>query len=167
MAEQCIFNPQDAGLHTTGHPAPRDGRGFVRLKGPPAMRTFFLTLFGWWHNATWGTSFFTWRKGVQVGTDDQGNRYYRERSGPKNGNGRRWVIYNGNIDASRVPPEWHGWIHHTVDAPPTEKPLAVKAWEKPHQPNRTGSAEAYAPAGSLNAGGKRARAVGDYEAWKP
>jgi NADH:ubiquinone oxidoreductase subunit len=126
------------------------------------IRTFFLTLFGWWHNATWGTSLFTWRKGEQVGTDEQGNRYYHERGGK-----RRWVIYNGDIDASRVPPEWHGWIHHTVNAPPTEKPLVTKAWEKPHQPNLTGTALAYAPAGSLNASGKRTHAVVDYEAWKP
>jgi NADH:ubiquinone oxidoreductase subunit len=127
-----------------------------------AFRDFFLTLFGWWHNATWGTQFFTWRKGVEVGKDDQGNRYYREKNGA-----RRWVIYKGDIEASRVPPEWHAWMHHTVDAPPTERPPVVKPWEKPHEANHTGTAMAYAPPGSLSAGGQRARASGDYKAWKP
>jgi NADH:ubiquinone oxidoreductase subunit len=126
------------------------------------VRTFFITLFGWWHNATWGTSFYTWRKGEQVGTDAQGNRYFRERGGD-----RRWVLYNGDIEASRVPPDWHGWIHHTVDTLPSQSPMLVKAWQKPHQPNLTGSSLAYVPSGSLNASGKRARATGDYEAWKP
>jgi NADH:ubiquinone oxidoreductase subunit len=159
------YNPIHAGLDI---PARVAVKAELDFEGSfMGVRSFFLTLFGWWHNATWGTSLFTWRKGIAVGTDDQGNRYFREKNGPKNSKGRRWVIYNGDIDASRVPPEWHGWMHHTVDVPPTERPPVVKAWEKPHQPNLTGSALAYAPAGSLSAGGKRARATGDYEAWKP
>ena len=41
---------------------------------------------------------------------------------------RRWVIYNGYAEASTIPPSWHGWMHHTVDTPPTDetyKPHAV------------------------------------------
>jgi NADH:ubiquinone oxidoreductase subunit len=118
--------------------------------------------FTWWHGQTWGTWLFTRRKGERVGADDQGNIYYRERGG-----NRRWVIYQGDIEASRVPPEWHGWLHHTVAQPPTEKPPLVKVWEKSHQPNQTGTKGAYFPAGSLNVGGVRAKASGDYEAWSP
>ena len=40
-------------------------------------------------------------------------------------------------------------------------------WQKEHLPNLTGTPEAYRPAGSLERGGKRARATGDYEAWQP
>ena len=36
---------------------------------------------------------------------------------------RRWVIYKGYADASRVPSDWHGWLHHTFDTPPSEPPL--------------------------------------------
>lgn len=118
--------------------------------------------FTWWKEASWGTALFTRRKGVRVGTDDQGNVYYRERNGE-----RRWVIYNGDIEASRVPPEWHAWLHYTVDAPPSEKPPLVKAWEKQHVANQTGSLGAYFPAGSLNARASRPKATGDYEAWRP
>ena len=64
-----------------------------------------------------------------------------------------------------VSPEWHGWLHHTWDEPPTEKPLAKKAWEKPHVENLTGTAEAYAPAGSIRKAQPAART--DYEAWTP
>ncbi|MFZ5609864.1 MAG: NADH:ubiquinone oxidoreductase subunit NDUFA12 [Pseudomonadota bacterium] len=126
------------------------------------MLRFLTRFFTWWHDSTYGTALYTWRKGVRVGTDEGGNVYYRERNGP-----RRWVIYKGEIEASRIPPEWHAWLHYTVDAPPSERPPAVKVWEKPHVPNLSGTAQAYAPPGSLAAGGQRSRATGDYEAWRP
>lgn len=114
----------------------------------------------WWNSQTLGTQLFTWRKGIRVGTDDQGNVYYQNKDGS-----RRWVIYNGEAEASRVSPDWHGWLHHTWPHPPTEKPLAHKPWEAPHQENLTGTPAAYAPAGSIRAGAPAARR--DYEAWVP
>jgi NADH:ubiquinone oxidoreductase subunit len=119
-------------------------------------------LFVWWRDATPGTFLTTWFSGVKVGGDGFGNRYYQSRDGK-----RRWVIYAGTVEASRVPPEWHGWLHHTFDKPPTEEPLKVQAWEAPHVPNLTGTKDAYHPEGSLWAGGKRPPATGDYEAWRP
>jgi NADH:ubiquinone oxidoreductase subunit len=64
-----------------------------------------------------------------------------------------------------VPAEWHGWLHHTFDENPAEKPLAHKAWEKPHHDNLTGTALAYAPAGSIRRDHPAGRR--DYEAWQP
>lgn len=131
-------------------------------------------IFTWWTDYTIGTWLHTVLHGEKVGEDDQGNIYYRAKNGAKNAvktgaktRERRWVIYNGTVEASRVPPEWHAWLHKTVDLPPTEAPPVVKAWEKPHQENLTGSPEAYAPKGSLDRGGVRAKATGDYEAWRP
>ena len=126
------------------------------------MKRFLSHIFTWWNDYTLGTRLFTWRKGEYVGSDDQGNRYFRERGGK-----RRWVVYNGAIEASRIPPEWHLWLHYTSDAPPTEQPLQQRPWEKAHKPNLTGTVQAYFPPGSLAAGGKRAEATGDYEAWTP
>ncbi|SHH72559.1 NADH:ubiquinone oxidoreductase subunit NDUFA12 [Cognatishimia maritima] len=114
----------------------------------------------WWNGQTLNTQFFTWRKGEKVGEDDQGNSYYRNADDSK-----RWVIYNGEAEASRVGPDWHGWLHRTYDEVPSEKPLKHKAWEKPHQENLTGTALAYAPAGSIRAGAPVERS--DYEAWQP
>ncbi|TXG83007.1 MAG: NADH:ubiquinone oxidoreductase subunit NDUFA12 [Sphingomonadales bacterium] len=122
----------------------------------------FKNIFVWWDDATWGTRLFTAQRGEKIGTDTDGNAYYRERNGS-----RRWVIYKGDAEASRVPPEWHAWLHYTVDTPPSERPPVVKTWEKPHVANQTGGAGAYAPPGSLDAGGKRAPATGDYQAWRP
>ena len=80
---------------------------------------------------------------------------------------RRWVIYAGTVEASRVPPDWHGWLHHTVDEPPTAAAPKTKPWEARHKPNLTGTADAYRPDGSLWKGARRPHATGDYEAWRP
>ena len=114
----------------------------------------------WWNGQTLNTQLFTWRKGVKVGEDTEGNQYYRTRS-----DDRRWVIFNGEAEASRVSPDWHGWLHHTWDTPPSEQPLKHKEWEKPHEENQTGSDHAYAPAGSLRYGAPTQHK--DYEAWQP
>ncbi len=114
----------------------------------------------WWNGQTLNTQLFTWRKGVKVGEDAQGNIFYRNSD-----DSRRWVIFNGEAEASRVDPEWHGWLHRTWDTPPTEAPLPRKDWEKPHEANLTGTALAYAPKGSIRRAAPEARQ--DYEAWSP
>lgn len=114
----------------------------------------------WWNGQTLNTQLYTWRKGVMVGEDAQGNRFFQTRDGK-----RRWVIYNGESEASRVSPEWHGWLHFTWDKPPTEAPVRHKSWEKPHQENLTGTALAYAPPGSIRRPEPVVRS--DYEAWRP
>ncbi|RGP39724.1 NADH dehydrogenase [Altererythrobacter insulae] len=126
----------------------------------------FGKIFTWWNGATIGTMLYTARKGEQVGTDAQGNKYYRSK--PKEGEReRRWVIYDGNNDASRVPAEWHGWLHGAFDDVPESHLPPAKIWEVDYTPNATGTANAYRPAGALERGGKRAKASGDYEAWSP
>jgi NADH:ubiquinone oxidoreductase subunit len=113
-----------------------------------------------------GTLLFTWLNGTRVGTDTQGNVYYQERRERPGLRRRRWVMYRrGPVEASRVPPEWHAWLHYTTAAP-----LRVEdrpAWAKPHQPNRTGTPLAYRPAGHDYSGGVRAQAAADYESWTP
>lgn len=121
---------------------------------------FLKSLVTWWNSQTLNTRFHTWRHGVRVGEDQQGNIYYETRDAK-----RRWVIFNGEAEASRVNADWHGWLHHTFKDAPTDKPLAHKAWEKPHQENLTGTDMAYVPAGSLRAAKPASRS--DYEAWQP
>lgn len=114
----------------------------------------------WWNGATLNTLLDTWRHGERVGEDEAGNVFYQTEGGK-----RRWVIFNGEAEATRVGPEWHGWLHHTWDEPPTKRPLPKKAWEKPHLPNLTGTPGAYAPAGSIRRSAPVERT--DYEAWTP
>ncbi|MCY4549728.1 MAG: NADH:ubiquinone oxidoreductase subunit NDUFA12 [Defluviicoccus sp.] len=116
---------------------------------------------------TIATRIFTWLKGEPVGRDDSGNRYYREKPAPEGRPERRWVIYQGEAEASRVPPQWHAWLHRTVDEVPSEEGSPKRPWQKPHRPNMTGTPDAYRPPGHVLSGAGRARARSEYESWKP
>lgn len=135
-----------------------------------ATMEFLKQIFTWWNGQTIGTRFHTWRKGERVGEDEFGNIYYRTRGGVKDkalGFDRRWVIYNGEAEGSRVPPGWSGWLQHRTDTLPTEDGYQAREWELPHKANMTGTPEAYRPAGSTMSTGKRPAATGDYKAWTP
>src|SRR6516164_6918297 len=104
---------------------------------------------------TLGTRLLTWLRGELVGTDSFGNRYYREkgnrplrRGGGRASREKRWVMYNGEPEGSKVPAEWHAWLHHTVDELPRADRMRYP-WEKDHQPNMTGTPFAYHPQGSI------------------
>ena len=117
------------------------------------MKNFILKIFTWWNSSTFGTDLWTWRFGERVGSDEFGNVYYRTKGGaidPKLLFQRRWVIYNGYAEASTVPPSWHGWLHHTVDVPPTEEHYQPRPWQKP-----TGRARCCPPAGTRSRGTAR------------
>jgi NADH:ubiquinone oxidoreductase subunit len=130
--------------------------------------SIFTEIFSWWGGNTWGTRLTVGRQGRFIGSDTLGNNYYEQRSGVGPlGKPRRWIIYKDLSEASLVPPEWHGWLHHTVDTPPTEIEYTSKPWQKEHRPNMTGTSEAYRPGGSILTAAQRPTATGDYEAWKP
>ena len=121
---------------------------------------FLNSLVTWWNSQTLNTRLHTWKNGVKVGEDEQGNIYHTTRDEK-----RRWVIFNGEAEASRVNADWHGWLHHTYKETPLSNPLIHKNWEKPHQENLTGTISAYIPDGSLKSTETKKRT--DYEAWKP
>jgi NADH:ubiquinone oxidoreductase subunit len=104
---------------------------------------------------------------TRVGTDTLGNKYFRAKARKGYNHERRWVIYKGEAEASNVPPEWHGWLHHQTDAVPQASSGYRRIWQKPHRPNLTGTNQAYRPPGHVLMGGQRDKATGDYEAWKP
>jgi NADH:ubiquinone oxidoreductase subunit len=118
-------------------------------------------IFTWWNGQTLGTRLLTWRHGKRVGEDAEGNLYFQSADGA-----RRWVIFNGEAEASRVPPEWHGWLHHTWQEPPTSRPLPRQRWQKPHNPNLTGTEAAFRPPGSILHVEPRPMR-NDYEPWTP
>ena len=110
----------------------------------------------------------TWRRGERVGADGFGNVYYRDRKAVKGQRQRRWVVFaGGESEASRVPPEWHGWLHYQTDDVPGDGSAFRQPWQIEYQPNPTGTAAAYRPPGALEQGGQRAKATGDYEPWVP
>ncbi len=104
--------------------------------------------------------------GTQVGTDRFGNVYFEgKREQAIYGRKRRWVIFNGVAEPTKVPPEWHAWLHHVTAAPLDEK--KQHPWQEEHRPNLTGTPQAWRPAGHDYAGGQRRVTGGDYQAWTP
>ena len=96
----------------------------------------------------------------RVGVDGLGNRYYRAKARKDYNHERRWVMYKGSPDASKVPPEWHGWLHHQTDIVPSEGEKSFRRpWQKPHKQNLSGTNKAYNPSTDS--------AVNYYEAWQP
>jgi NADH:ubiquinone oxidoreductase subunit len=126
-------------------------------------------IFTWWNGATIGIRFTLGRRGVFIGKDELGNSYYeaKDTSDSYDGRKRRYVVYNGYAEASKVSPDWHGWLHHTFEEPPTVEPLMRQSWERDHIPNLTGTVHAWRPQGSIARSGERQKATGDYEAWRP
>lgn len=112
-----------------------------------------------------GTILYTWMFGELVGSDEFGNRYYRNSKDIRRLRERRWVMYKGPHEPSTVPPEWHAWIHHTAAQPLTESAAQAPSWQKPHQPNLTGTEQAYYPM----PGGPGGSPVGSgaYQPWLP
>lgn len=113
---------------------------------------------------TIGTRLYTSLKGRRVGSDRFGNTYFEERRPPRSRRAKRWVMFKGMAEPTKVPPEWHAWLHHTV-TDPLEAP--AHPWMKEHVPNLSGTPAAYVPTGDERRGGMRRPASGDYQAWTP
>ena len=122
------------------------------------MINFLKQIFTWWHKQTVGTFIYTLLAGKLIGRDQFGNKYY------SNSKGRRWVIYKNNIEASKIPPDWHSWMHFLkINKPSNEEKKFL--WQKQYEENLTGTARAYKPEGSLTSGLKKN--MKKYEIWKP
>lgn len=110
----------------------------------------------------------TWLNGEFVGEDFRGNKYYQERKPVAGRRRRRWALYrDGSDEPTEAPPEWHAWLHYTIDAFPDKDAVHPREWERAHLPNATGTPGAYRPPGHTLKGGRRDPATGDYEAWTP
>jgi NADH:ubiquinone oxidoreductase subunit len=120
-------------------------------------------IFTWWNGATVGTSLFTSARGEEVGRDDEGNIYYRHKKDPR----RRWVIYKGSNDGSRVPPGWQAWLRGTIDDLPDQSLPPRRSFQKAPVANLTGTMAAFRPDGALGSGKVRPASTGDYQPWTP
>ena len=118
------------------------------------MLTIIKEVFIWWNRQTLGTRIYTLFFGKLVGKDDYGNKYYQSK------NGKRWIIYNDEIDASKIPNEWYSWIHFTKNKIENVHELKKFEWQKPHKPNLTGTEKSYYPNKNNNANKKK------YKTWK-
>lgn len=135
-----------------------------------ALKDTLLRVFTWWNGQTVSLAMQTARTGIFVGEDEFGNKYYKAEGALIDrsvGSERRWVVYNGYADASKVPPGWRAWLCHNGDVPPSEQDYTPRAWQKPYVENLTGTSGAYRPRGSQLNVGQRPAATGDYVPWSP
>ena len=121
------------------------------------MLTLFKEIFTWWNGQTFGTRLKTIFFGKLVGEDHSGNKYYQNKKD------NRWVVYNGEINASKITSDWFSWIHHTTNKVPSIKKENKYFWQKPHKDNKTGSKKAYKPNKIM----KQSKDYKKYETWKP
>jgi len=117
-------------------------------------------IFTWWNNQTIGVRLWTYFSGKLVAKDEFDNRYYTNKN-----QSRRWVVYSGEVEASKVTPEWNNWLRFTSDDIPSEESARFK-WQLGHTPNQTGTINAYSPKSSSFNRKKSARDL-DYDKWKP
>ena len=117
-------------------------------------------IFTWWHNQTVGTRIWSFLNGYKVGEDIFGHVYLRNKNDTK-----RWVLYDGDVDSTKVPPEWNAWLRYTSNIIPT---LQKKyAWEKEHKKNQTGSKNLYNPSASVLNSSNNKKKKSEYESWSP
>tara|TARA_Y100000590_G_scaffold466453_1_gene641882 strand:- start:558 stop:917 length:360 start_codon:yes stop_codon:yes gene_type:complete len=118
------------------------------------MLTFFKQIFVWWNQQTLGTRIQTIISGKLIGKDKLGNKYYESKAG------KRWVIYNDEIDATKIPEEWYSWIHYTNNKIENLHQLKKYNWQKEHMSNKTGTDQSYHPNKKNNEIKKK------YKSWK-
>ncbi|MBL6664427.1 MAG: NADH:ubiquinone oxidoreductase subunit NDUFA12 [Rickettsiales bacterium] len=103
------------------------------------------------------TKFLIRRSSNKIGTDEFGNSYYQHKK-----NKKRYVIYNGIAESSKIPAQWHGWIHYSSDIAPIKINTNKASWQKIHTPNLTGTINAYSPKNKPSH-----KSSSSYEAWEP
>eukprot|EP00270_Netrium_digitus_P021858 TRINITY_DN9603_c0_g1_i3.p1 TRINITY_DN9603_c0_g1~~TRINITY_DN9603_c0_g1_i3.p1 ORF type:complete len:154 (-),score=28.35 TRINITY_DN9603_c0_g1_i3:341-802(-) len=93
-----------------------------------------------------------------VGTDSHGNKYYE----------RMDVQYESwDYNASTVPPEWHGWLHHITDCQPPQLELLRPSYGRNHVPNLTGQGEGLIYHAKGHAMNPQQRGWAKFEGWRP
>ena len=118
------------------------------------MLTVLKKIFTWWNQDTFGTRIKTILFGKFVGKDSFGNKYYESKSG------KRWVIYNGEIDASKISDDWYSWMHFIKNRIEKSQNFKKYKWQKVHLPNQTGTNKSYHPNKRNNEISKK------YKSWK-
>jgi NADH:ubiquinone oxidoreductase subunit len=99
----------------------------------------------------------------QIGSDHFGNAYFESKNSDYLGNRRRYVVYNDELEPSKVPPLWHAWLHYLSNEVPTNDNNQFK-WQQDYIPNLTGTKHSYSPQGSDK---HRQKVSADYTSWQP
>ena len=112
-----------------------------------------------------GTRLYTFFYGNYVGDDEYVNKYYSNKKIYDDRNAKRWVIFKGKTEATKIPPHWHAWLHKTIDIPPINY-KKKHVWQKNHEQNLTGTNQAHNPIFN-NLSKEEPKSKKDYETWNP
>lgn len=85
--------------------------------------------------------------GVAAGEDSCGQKYFRSRFKDWAGREERWVLFKGEAEASRIPPEGRAFLQHRCASLLPSGGKGGYGGAKPHLPNLTGSDAALLPPG--------------------
>ena len=114
-----------------------------------------------------GTKIYTWLNGNLVGEGNKGNKYFCNSKDFKDVKAKRWVMFKDEIEASNIPPHWHAWLHKSIKDPPINYSPKYK-WQKDHEPNKTGTSEAYFPSSHpLSKNYDPEKKQEEYKSWTP
>ena len=116
---------------------------------------------------SFSTNLYTFFYGHFVGSDNQKNKYYCNSKDFNDIESKRWVIFKGVIDATKIPPHWHAWLHKSIDIPPIDYNHKYE-WQKDHKQNMTGTDQAYFPdSHPLSKSHNPKEIKREYEPWSP
>jgi len=90
----------------------------------------------------------------KVGYDEFQNQYFLSKDK------KRFIVYNGICEPTKVPAQWHGWLHYTYDKIPID--INRHSWQKIHIPNLTGTKNAFNPKNQPSS-----KSNHDFVAWNP
>jgi len=90
----------------------------------------------------------------KIGSDEFGNQYYLSKNKSK-----RYIVYNGIAEPTKIPSDWHIWIHYKTDKIPSSYQSKKYFWQKNRIPNLTGTINSYFP--------QRYIRNTPYQSWEP
>lgn len=97
----------------------------------------------------------------KVGVDHIGNEYFIGIRMDFLNRRKRYVLYKGMNESTKIPPLWHAWLHYLIDELPTDKDSEKKlVWQKDPIPNLSGTKFAYDPSES------RSKKIKLYKPWQ-
>ena len=82
---------------------------------------------------------------TKVGEDKYGNKYYELNLKDSFGRKKRYCYFNGKIEATKIAPEWHPFMHHQIHAKDVVKTIKQYKWQRFALPNLTLSKVKYLP----------------------
>lgn len=90
-------------------------------------------------------SIFLKFKGKFVGEDEYGNKYYETNQRDYLNRKKRYCLFNGRVEATKIPPEWHCFMHYQIPKESVILDTKQYKWQKRFLPDLTLSSIKYLP----------------------